>query len=66
MIEHWDGTSWTRVDSPRPFAFSELYGIFAVSADDIWASIDGLEGPGEYRDELYNAARKKRGLKPVD
>jgi len=41
---------------------------FAVadSADDIWASIDGLEGPGEYRDELYNAARKKRGLKPVD
>jgi hypothetical protein len=40
-IEHWDGTSWSIVSSPNPNRAptndTALYGIAAVSADDIWA-----------------------------
>jgi hypothetical protein len=40
-IEHWDGTSWTIVSSPNPKTAptkdTALYGIAAVSANDIWA-----------------------------
>jgi hypothetical protein len=40
-IEHWDGTSWSIVSSPNPNPAptrdTALYGIAAVSADDIWA-----------------------------
>lgn len=40
VILHWDGVAWTRVPSPNPdapFATNELYGVAAISADDIWA-----------------------------
>lgn len=40
LILHWDGVSWTQVPSPNPngeFARNELYGIAAISANDIWA-----------------------------
>ena len=38
MITHWDGSSWRDVPSPgRLGAYSELNGIDAVSADDMWA-----------------------------
>jgi plastocyanin len=47
LIEHWDGTSWSVVPSPDPgpgpwlpagwLPVTQLYGISAVSADDIWA-----------------------------
>lgn len=37
VIEHWDGTSWTRVSSPNPGVANILYGIAAVSAADLWA-----------------------------
>jgi hypothetical protein len=38
-IEHWDGTSWTIVSSPNPAPTKDtaLYGIAAISANDIWA-----------------------------
>ena len=40
-IEHWDGTSWSIVSSPNPNRVptndTALYGIAAVSANDIWA-----------------------------
>lgn len=38
LIEHWNGTSWSIVPSPsgEPVG-SELLGISAVSASDIWA-----------------------------
>src|SRR5207253_7101542 len=38
LVEHWDGTSWSVVPSPDPSASgSILYGITAVSANDVWA-----------------------------
>jgi hypothetical protein len=38
-IEHWDGTSWSIVAStnPDPSGPSDLDGIAAISANDIWA-----------------------------
>jgi hypothetical protein len=36
LIEHWDGTQWTIVPSPAP-RISRLYGIDAISSQDIWA-----------------------------
>jgi len=36
LIEHWNGNTWTIVNSPAP-ASSSLYSIAAVSANDIWA-----------------------------
>jgi hypothetical protein len=40
LIEHWNGTSWSRVPSPNPGTDSNgtlLTGVTAVSADEIWA-----------------------------
>lgn len=38
LIEHWDGTSWTRVSSPNATGTAnELYGVTAISANDVWA-----------------------------
>ncbi len=40
----------------------------AASQKAIWKSLDELDGdaPNDYRNELYNAGRVRRGLKPVD
>jgi hypothetical protein len=40
LVEHWDGTSLSRVGSPDPNAqhFYNLTGIAAISASDIWAT----------------------------
>ena len=38
LIEHWDGTAWTRVPSPDPGSqFNGLFSVHAVSASDVWA-----------------------------
>jgi hypothetical protein len=38
FIEHWDGTSWSVVSSPPlDSARSQLTGIAAISANDVWA-----------------------------
>jgi hypothetical protein len=38
LIEHWDGTSWNVVPSPRPAVVdNNLYSVAAVSANDVWA-----------------------------
>lgn len=42
LIEHWDGTSWKVVPSPNvgpnsQYQSNQLYGITAISANDIWA-----------------------------
>jgi hypothetical protein len=36
LIEHWNGTSWSIVSNPNPYTTQDLYGIAAVSANDIW------------------------------
>jgi hypothetical protein len=38
FILHWDGSSWTQVPSPNvPGGANQLFGITALSANDIWA-----------------------------
>lgn len=38
LIEHWDGTRWSRVKSPNPpGTYRDITGVAAVSAADIWA-----------------------------
>ncbi len=39
LIEHWDGSAWTRVQSPNAGqpAGGYLSGVGAVAADDVWA-----------------------------
>lgn len=38
VIEHWNGTAWTRVASPSPGVADYLTSIAVVSATDIWAA----------------------------
>lgn len=38
LIEHWDGTKWSVVPSPNAsIEGDELYGVAAISANDVWA-----------------------------
>jgi hypothetical protein len=38
LILHWDGVSWSQVASPNIFgAANQLFGITAISRNDIWA-----------------------------
>lgn len=37
LIEHWDGTSWRRIDTPILGSEAFLWGVAAVSASDVWA-----------------------------
>jgi hypothetical protein len=38
LIEFWDGTQWQIVSSPNPsLIHNTLYGVTAVSANDVWA-----------------------------
>jgi hypothetical protein len=38
LIEHWDGSRWTMVDSPIPGSATLLLSAAAVSSTDIWAT----------------------------
>jgi endo-1,4-beta-xylanase len=38
-ILHWDGTAWSRVNSPTT---NDLYGVSVVSSSNVWAVGDGL------------------------
>src|SRR5207244_3701461 len=38
LTEHWDGSQWSVVTSPNPDNNQNfLYGVAAVSANDVWA-----------------------------
>src|SRR5207245_6465223 len=38
LIEQWNGKKWSIVTSPNPGAqLNELFGVAAVSANDVWA-----------------------------
>jgi hypothetical protein len=37
LIEHWNGSNWSIVSNPTLYPSQDLYGIAAVSANDIWA-----------------------------
>ena len=42
LIEHWNGSAWSLVHSPNPYTTQDLYGVAAVSANDIWAVGEGF------------------------
>jgi hypothetical protein len=45
LVEHWDGTQWSVVPGPDIAGSTEtLQGVWAISADDIWAV--GMLGAG--------------------
>src|SRR5438046_2962396 len=37
LTEHWNGTSWSIVQAPTPFASAMLFGVTAVASNDVWA-----------------------------
>ncbi len=37
LIEHWDGSSWSTVDSPNLGSFTSLNAVTATSSHDVWA-----------------------------
>ncbi len=57
LILHWDGTAWTKVNSPNPscphYAYSDnqLYGVSARSGSDAWAV-------GDYGDCAFATGRQ--------
>jgi hypothetical protein len=38
IVEHFDGSAWTAVDTPDLPGESELFGVSARSANDVWAA----------------------------
>jgi len=46
LIEHWNGTAWTRVPSPEPANDSVLSGVAATSATSAWAVGSSSNGGG--------------------
>ncbi len=50
LIEHWDGNSWSIVDSPNVgLCHNELTGVTVVSSNDIWAVGTMLICGGRYQ-----------------
>ncbi len=50
LIEHWNGSSWKQVPSPNPggsSGYNILYGVAAVSRDNIWAVGHYLNGTAD-------------------
>ncbi|HST06219.1 MAG TPA: S-layer homology domain-containing protein [Chloroflexia bacterium] len=37
LVEHWDGTAWSLVSSPNLGTHSMLWGVVAISANNVWA-----------------------------
>jgi hypothetical protein len=37
VTEHWNGKSWTRVASPSPGTYDQLWAVTASSASNAWA-----------------------------
>ncbi len=37
LILHWDGSQWRQVSAPGTASYDDLYGVTAISADDVWA-----------------------------
>ncbi|HJT57009.1 MAG TPA: hypothetical protein VJ761_10970 [Ktedonobacteraceae bacterium] len=47
LIQHWNGSKWSIVSSPNPGSeFNQLYGVAAISANDVWAVGYDYSGSG--------------------
>jgi len=56
LILHWDGTSWSQVPAPAPGATSDVRRVSSVSADDVWATGEGLDDQGVGRSFIMHWA----------
>lgn len=45
VIEHWDGSGWSRVPSPRPAGADKLFAVAAASPAEAWA-VGHVGSPG--------------------
>ncbi len=54
LIEHWDGTRWSRVDCPnsRKTTWDQLADVAVLAPDDAWAV--GIENSFPYRDLILH------------
>jgi len=46
LVDHWNGSAWTRLKTPNPGIADFLAGISAVSAQEIWAAGDEWPNQG--------------------
>jgi hypothetical protein len=49
LVEHWNGTAWTKVQLPASNVYQAINGLVAIASDDVWAvgyaSTDALNRP---------------------
>ena len=58
LVEHWNGSSWSAVAVPAPPGVaSASLGVFAVSADDVWAVGNTERGEGATLIEHWDGSR---------
>jgi hypothetical protein len=73
LVMHWNGSSWSVVPSPNRTLENELYGVQALSANNIWAvgeysentwgepyRVDGPTAPGESRAAKHPGHARER------
>ena len=64
FILHWNGTAWTQVMSPNvPTGANQLFGITAITANDIWAvgSVAGAPLAVHWNGSTWNVATVEVG-----
>jgi hypothetical protein len=67
LIQHWDGTRWSLVRSPRlGRGFASLSGIVAVATDDVWAvgSHDGATLIEHWNGTAWLVVSSPNGARP--
>jgi hypothetical protein len=37
LVEHWDGSSWTRMEPRNPGDYNRFFSVSALAPDDVWA-----------------------------
>jgi hypothetical protein len=47
LIEHWNGKKWKIIKSPNPGSYNDLYGVAAISEDNVWAVGDYQGSSGD-------------------
>jgi hypothetical protein len=44
LVEHWDGAAWRLMPTAHPGVLSDLWGVAALSRNDVWAVGDYFDG----------------------
>ncbi len=61
VIVHWDGTSWSNVPAPDPGSGGLLNGIYAASADSLWAVGSYYDDNSDQHSLVLNAPSATQG-----